>query len=513
MKKTIFTFILIHGICLFVFSQNTNFGSGSGTLGTNNSNFGYQSGLSSTSTSSDNSFFGAYSASLTTTGVQNTSMGSYSMHLNTVGSNNSVFGHKALYNNVNGAYNTAFGAFSLFNNTQSNNTAVGYRALASNSIGFENSAIGANALDQNTIGLRNTAVGWHAMYLNIQGSDNVALGNYALSANLVGQSNTALGYNSLGQSVGEENTAVGRGAMSSNTTGNWNTGVGVSALSVNRTGTYNTAIGFNAQPLANNLINTSTIGSNALTSASNKIRIGNSSVTVIEGQVGFSSPSDGRFKIEIQEDVAGLEFINLLRPVSYIFDADAFDVFQGITEEGRQGILSTREKSTRQVGLIAQEVEQSIKNLGIDFSGLVRPKNDHDNYGIRYSEFVVPLIKAVQQLSAQIEAQQKTINELLLKDDSTESKPMKRQGAILYNSNPNPFSTDTQIKMRLPDNINTAVIIIYNLEGKELKTLPVNKRGETSISVSSTELSAGMYLYTLIVDGKLVDIKRMILTK
>ena len=54
---------------------------------------------------------------------------------------------------------------------------------------------------------------------------------------------------------------------------------------------------------------------------------------------------------------------------------------------------------------------------------------------------------------------------------------------------------------------------IYNLEGKELKNIQVDKRGEASIEISANDLSAGMYLYALIVDGKVVDTKRLILTR
>ena len=50
-------------------------------------------------------------------------------------------------------------------------------------------------------------------------------------------------------------------------------------------------------------------------------------------------------------------------------------------------------------GFIAQEVEAAAKKLGFDFSGVDAPKNENDYYGLRYAEFVVPLVKAVQELS------------------------------------------------------------------------------------------------------------------
>ena len=67
--------------------------------------------------------------------------------------------------------------------------------------------------------------------------------------------------------------------------------------------------------------------------------------------------------------------------------------------------------------------------------------------------------------------------------------------------------------MTLPENVGHATITIYNLEGKQMKSMQVNDRGEVLVKILGNELSAGMYLYALIADGKVVDTKRMILTQ
>ena len=65
---------------------------------------------------------------------------------------------------------------------------------------------------------------------------------------------------------------------------------------------------------------------------------------------------------------------------------------------------------------MAQEVEAAASEAGFNFSGVVRPQNEHDTYGLRYAEFTVPLVKAVQeqqliieQLIAEIAAQRAEI--------------------------------------------------------------------------------------------------------
>lgn len=67
-----------------------------------------------------------------------------------------------------------------------------------------------------------------------------------------------------------------------------------------------------------------------------------------------------------------------------------------------------------QTGFIAQEVEIAAKEIGFDFSGVDAPKNENDFYGLRYAEFVVPLVKAVQEQQEIIDNQNAKI--LLLEE-------------------------------------------------------------------------------------------------
>ncbi len=67
--------------------------------------------------------------------------------------------------------------------------------------------------------------------------------------------------------------------------------------------------------------------------------------------------------------------------------------------------------------------------------------------------------------------------------------------------------------MTVPEDVGFATVMIYNLEGKQMKNIQVQDRGKVSVKISGSELSAGMYLYALIADGKVVDTKRMILTQ
>ncbi len=66
-------------------------------------------------------------------------------------------------------------------------------------------------------------------------------------------------------------------------------------------------------------------------------------------------------------------------------------------------------------GFLAQEVEQSGKELKYDFSGVDKPKTDGGLYSLRYSEFVVPLVKSVQELNAKVQSQQAEMYQMQMK--------------------------------------------------------------------------------------------------
>jgi trimeric autotransporter adhesin len=52
-------------------------------------------------------------------------------------------------------------------------------------------------------------------------------------------------------------------------------------------------------------------------------------------------------------------------------------------------------------GFFVQEVEAAEKEIGYDFHGIALPQNERDHYGIRYSGFTAPLVKALQELQQQ----------------------------------------------------------------------------------------------------------------
>ena len=286
------------------------------------------------------------------------------------------------------------------------------------------------------------------------------------------------------------------------------------------------------------------MGYEASVSASNEVRIGNNSVTSIGGVVDWSTTSDGRVKRNIKQDVPGLLFINKLQPVTYNLDLDAIDkiVHRPAIKDKDGKIIQLLQseinaRATKQkiiyTGFIAQDVEKVANSLNYDFSGVDAAKNDHDLYGLRYAEFVVPLVKAVQELSAkndslqkQNDAQQKINTELenrivkleAIMNNSNSSSAVSRQATIISSASlaqniPNPFSNTTTINYILPQHYSSAKIIITDKNGNTLKQINLYDKDKGSVLVDASTLSSGAYQYSLIVDGRMISSKQMMLIK
>jgi len=366
----------------------------------------------------------------------NTSWGYEGLMHNTDGEFNTAIGDQALLSNTGGSYNSALGVFALGSNTTGlDNTAIGAVCLALNTTGIFNTAIGYSAMYYNTTGARNTASGTRALEQNTTGSDNTATGADVLNRNTTGSRNTANGLSAMyANTTGTDNTATGFQSLMSNTEGDWNTADGANALFGNTLGFFNTAVGYQAMSsittgstntaigafcnvTANYLSNATAIGYNTIVNASNKVRIGNTAITVIEGQVPFTTPSDGRFKYNVKEDVRGLDFILQLRPVTYQFDVKKFDTQLHSTqkdykEDNAMQASFDKASAIRRTGFIAQEVEQALIKTGYDFSGIIKPQSENEHYSLSYESFVVPLVKAVQEQQKIIEDLKKRIEAL-----------------------------------------------------------------------------------------------------
>jgi hypothetical protein len=220
---------------------------------------------------------------------------------------------------------------------------------------------------------------------------------------------------------------VGQSSLYNNTIGSYNTAIGINAGLFGTNLTYGTFIGSDAYTSIDGLTNIAGYGYNSRPTSSNQVRIGNSSVTSIGGYASWTNLSDERYKLNVHENVKGLDFILKLHPVTYqlnmtklaadLKEDQRMDKDGNIVNSSSEIDLQARYEKSQIVytGFIAQEVEKVAKELGFEFSGIDAPKNENDFYGLRYAEFVVPLVKAVQEQQKKIEDLERRIATLGVK--------------------------------------------------------------------------------------------------
>ena len=167
--------------------------------------------------------------------------------------------------------------------------------------------------------------------------------------------------------------------------------MGRDALSGNTTGSNNTAIGFGADVSVGNLTNATAIGANAIVNDSNKVRIGNASVTVIEGQVAFTSSSD-KTKKENFKPVDGEE---VLKKVS------------GLTLTS-WNYIGHDPKQFRHYGPVAQEFFAVFGNDSIGTIGTPTTINSGDMAGI-----LMIAVQALEKQNRELRARLETLEEMV----------------------------------------------------------------------------------------------------
>ncbi len=260
----------------------------------------------------------------------------------------------------------------------------------------------------------------------------------------------------------------------------------------------------------------------------------------------FVLASDARFKTNVAKIGNAMDYLKKLNGVSYNLLPHELDKIMGGSkdrqeETGGKAAGPSTEKSSadkerfaeiekkmqqpgpKRLGLIAQEVEKVLPEL---------VKTDSTNYKyVDYIGLIPVLIEGVKEQEMSIEAQNDKIKELTDRINTLETRMIGWDAAatgvddngkgsatthysFLYQNSPNPFTSVTEIGYFLTAGVKEAYINIYNLSGSIVKSKPLGKNtGRGTISVSGSELQAGMYIYNLITDGKEADVKRMVLVK
>jgi hypothetical protein len=197
--------------------------------------------------------------------------------------------------------------------------------------------------------------------------------------------------------------------------------------------------------------------------------------------------------------------------------SEQLSVYQAAVDAGMDDVaVPQKKKADIHYGLAADQLKAVYPELVCE--------DDKGNVSVNYIEMVPLLVQCVNEQREEIAELREEIAEL--KGGDTQSASRKRGGIAetastdsgtdiisLGQNVPNPFTDKTSIKVNVPKSVRSAALFFYDMSGKQIDKIQINDRGKSSISVSGTSLQEGMYLYSLIADGKVIDTRKMILTK
>ena len=199
--------------------------------------------------------------------------------------------------------------------------------------------------------------------------------------------------------------------------------------------------------------------------------------------------SDKRFKKQIKKLPNALENLNLLNGVKYEYDTQKF--------------AERNLPAGKTIGLIAQEVQKVYPEL---------VKEDASGYlSVNYDGLVPVLIEALKEQQAEITALQEEVQQIKNSTNAHLISQVESEEAQLFQNHPNPFDKSTTIPYYLPENVSKAQILITDLQGRELNRISIQNLGKGQIELKVDTFQKGIYLYTLIVDGQLMESKRMLI--
>jgi hypothetical protein len=160
---------------------------------------------------------------------------------------------------------------------------------------------------------------------------------------------------------------------------------------------------------------------------------------------------------------------------------------------------------------------------------LVKTSLTSGKKSVAYTELIPYLVKAIQQLEKQNHTQDSLITALTSSVSSYCSNSNVRltgiaggtinqqninlsdADVIVLNQNtPNPFAEQTTITYNVPAKYKFAQMVFKTIEGKIIRTVDITTKGRGQLNVFANDLSAGLYVYSLIVDGEIVDTKKMV---
>lgn len=206
---------------------------------------------------------------------------------------------------------------------------------------------------------------------------------------------------------------------------------------------------------------------------------------------GIFQSSDKRFKKDVHQ-IENTQ-LSLLKPVSYYFQEEFINTLEGDSSK----MVDLR---SEKFGFIAQEIALVYPNL--------ISEDENGFLSIDYISLIPLLVQEVNSLRRELDEIHRT------NEESKRNVDVQRVLGenVLYQNRPNPFTNKTIIGFNVGVNASSAVIVFSRLDGTMVHSEVVNV-SDIEIEFDATSFNPGLYLYSLIVDGIIIDTKQMVVMR
>jgi hypothetical protein len=239
---------------------------------------------------------------------------------------------------------------------------------------------------------------------------------------------------------------------------------------------------------------------------------------------GSYQGSDRTLKQDITDVTSAIDILNKLQPKSYNYRQD-----------GKYKEMNL--PAGKHYGFIAQEVEQILPGLVKETTFETRPPlaDEKQNGGtpaptpasekitfkaLNYMELIPLVVKGMQEQEEQLQQQavmlrqqQQQIDELktVVSRLTGNQNTLTLAGGSLNQNSPNPVQGSTRISYTIPPGASRAQLLLIDKTGKTIKSMQLTASGV--IHINTATLSSGIYTYSLVVDGRITDSKKMTVTR
>jgi hypothetical protein len=160
----------------------------------------------------------------------------------------------------------------------------------------------------------------------------------------------------------------------------------------------------------------------------------------------------------------------------------------------------------QEMDVVQQEEKEKAEKMQEQIRRLEREKTD-------LADRLNRMENSVRQMESLLQVMEGRMNDCCRPKETIESSPFDPNRPQLLQNRPNPFDRDTEIRYYLPENTRDAVLRITDDRGQLIQQIDIRETGRGTIRIKGDQLGSGGYFYSLFIDGRQVDVKKMVLVR